>query len=285
MYYSFESTIGERQEQDDNNQRCYETTMSEWLAVDAIVQQKEKEKISKVMEKLVNSNRGPETTTGSSLDTNIGEVTQHKQDLSSKGINEGNELMTHQISEFMKNGNDSGHEDDDVLVEADQVTIYSDEEGMDTTINTNSKSTTATSSYDTARINYNDLNKILPKDEEQVENDENLENSFLSSKYLIFEDTNPSDLDIKEDKKLQNEIITETCKETTSTAVLITESSVDINPTGYDKDVVEQELDDFDEESKELLQDIESNGPSPISSIGGIYSVRILSNLSLMYDL
>ncbi|XP_050677563.1 small G protein signaling modulator 1-like [Leptidea sinapis] len=42
-YYEFESTAEERQEQDISYRRQYETTMSEWLCVEAIVRQRDRE--------------------------------------------------------------------------------------------------------------------------------------------------------------------------------------------------------------------------------------------------
>ncbi|XP_065363899.1 small G protein signaling modulator 2 [Calliphora vicina] len=51
-HYSFGSTIEERQKLDDTSKHYYETTMSEWLAVEAIVRQREKEKNAKALAKI-----------------------------------------------------------------------------------------------------------------------------------------------------------------------------------------------------------------------------------------
>ncbi|XP_061390968.1 small G protein signaling modulator 1 [Musca vetustissima] len=56
-YYSFGSTIEERQKLDDTSKHYYETTMSEWLAVEAIVRQREKEKNAKAMAKISAENK------------------------------------------------------------------------------------------------------------------------------------------------------------------------------------------------------------------------------------
>ncbi|TMW54284.1 hypothetical protein DOY81_000639, partial [Sarcophaga bullata] len=56
-HYSFGSTIEERQKLDDTNKHYYETTMSEWLAVEAIVRQREKEKNDKALAKISAENK------------------------------------------------------------------------------------------------------------------------------------------------------------------------------------------------------------------------------------
>ncbi|XP_036222473.2 small G protein signaling modulator 1 [Bactrocera oleae] len=62
-HYSFGSTPEERQKQDETCKHYYETTMSEWLAVDAIVQQREKEKTARAVAKLSSgSNSGNDKT-------------------------------------------------------------------------------------------------------------------------------------------------------------------------------------------------------------------------------
>ncbi|EDW75228.1 uncharacterized protein Dwil_GK19805 [Drosophila willistoni] len=62
-HYAFGSTAEERQKQDETCKHYYETTMSEWLAVDAIVQQREKEKTARAVAKLSSgSNSGNERT-------------------------------------------------------------------------------------------------------------------------------------------------------------------------------------------------------------------------------
>ncbi|XP_067639628.1 small G protein signaling modulator 2 isoform X2 [Eurosta solidaginis] len=51
-HYSFGSTPDEREKYDDTCKHYYETTMSEWLAVEAIVRQREKEKNAQAVAKL-----------------------------------------------------------------------------------------------------------------------------------------------------------------------------------------------------------------------------------------
>lgn len=51
-HYSFGSTLEEREKKDENCKHYYETTMSEWLAVEAIVRQRENEKQAQALAKI-----------------------------------------------------------------------------------------------------------------------------------------------------------------------------------------------------------------------------------------
>lgn len=51
-HHAFGSTESERTEQDANTRTRYETTMSEWLAVEAIVRQRDREQAAANMAKL-----------------------------------------------------------------------------------------------------------------------------------------------------------------------------------------------------------------------------------------
>lgn len=62
-HYAFGTNKAQRQRQDTNAKHFYETTMSEWLAVEAIVRQREKEKAARALAKLSSgSNSGNERT-------------------------------------------------------------------------------------------------------------------------------------------------------------------------------------------------------------------------------
>nr|XP_016937076.1 small G protein signaling modulator 1 [Drosophila suzukii] len=133
-HYAFGSTSEERRKQDETCKHYYETTMSEWLAVDAIVQQREKEKTARAVAKLSSgSNSGNERTVraadleaGGELDN---EVFEDISDISDPGDLEfdeqqqlqqqpvecpvsGNHLSVKPIPRAMKTSTDSGHVDE-----------------------------------------------------------------------------------------------------------------------------------------------------------------------------
>ncbi|XP_017484087.1 PREDICTED: small G protein signaling modulator 2, partial [Rhagoletis zephyria] len=73
-HYSFGSTPEDREKQDESCKHYYETTMSEWLAVDAIVQQREKEKTSRAIAKLSSGSNSGNEKTVRAADVETGEL-------------------------------------------------------------------------------------------------------------------------------------------------------------------------------------------------------------------
>uniref|UniRef100_A0A1A9UGI2 Rab-GAP TBC domain-containing protein n=1 Tax=Glossina austeni TaxID=7395 RepID=A0A1A9UGI2_GLOAU len=74
-HYGFGTSLEQRQQQDETCRHFYETVMSEWLAVEAIVQQKEKEKTARAVAKLsFESNGAQKKTIKAVRDLNIGDL-------------------------------------------------------------------------------------------------------------------------------------------------------------------------------------------------------------------
>ncbi|KAM7347779.1 small G protein signaling modulator 1 [Cochliomyia hominivorax] len=126
-YYSFGSTIEERQKLDDTSKHYYETTMSEWLAVEAIVRQREKEKNDKALAKISAENKrngvhgsGKHVSRQTELDN--GDLDndvfddQDFSDISDPGMDFDDEIMM-----GIQEEKDSGNcEDDEDVQEADE---------------------------------------------------------------------------------------------------------------------------------------------------------------------
>lgn len=135
-HYAFGTTQEERQKQDETCKHYYETTMSEWLAVDAIVQQREKEKTARAVAKLSSgSNSGNERTVraadldaGGELENEVFEdisdisdpgdlefddeqrqQQQHNQEATAVSVTH---LSVKPIPRAMKTSTDSGHVDE-----------------------------------------------------------------------------------------------------------------------------------------------------------------------------
>ncbi|KAH8266563.1 hypothetical protein KR018_001422, partial [Drosophila ironensis] len=139
-HYAFGSTREERKKQDETCKHYYETTMSEWLAVDAIVQQREKEKTARAVAKLSSgSNSGNERTVraadldfagGAELENEVfedisdisdpgdlefDEQQQQQQQQELVGVTtqiSGMHLSVKPIPRSMKTSTDSGHVDE-----------------------------------------------------------------------------------------------------------------------------------------------------------------------------
>lgn len=70
-HYSFGSTAIERTDLDEASRHYYETTMSEWLAVEAIVRQRDKEKTAHAVAKLSSESGSGDKTKGIDIDGDI----------------------------------------------------------------------------------------------------------------------------------------------------------------------------------------------------------------------
>ncbi|XP_073833326.1 small G protein signaling modulator 1-like [Musca autumnalis] len=120
-YYSFGSTSEERQKLDDTSKHYYETTMSEWLAVEAIVRQREKEKNAKAMAKISAENkRKNEKHVSRQTELDQDDVDNDVfddhdfSDISDPGIDFDDDFPGH-----IQEEKDSGNCDDEELVEDD----------------------------------------------------------------------------------------------------------------------------------------------------------------------
>ncbi|KAH8397946.1 hypothetical protein KR222_006851, partial [Zaprionus bogoriensis] len=137
-HYAFGTTQQERQKQDETCKHYYETTMSEWLAVDAIVQQREKEKTARAVAKLSSGSNSGNERTVRAADLDAGgelenEVFEDISDISDPGDLEFDDEQRQQqqqqqevtavsathlsvkpIPRAMKTSTDSGHVDEGV---------------------------------------------------------------------------------------------------------------------------------------------------------------------------
>ncbi|XP_067639630.1 small G protein signaling modulator 1-like [Eurosta solidaginis] len=108
-HYRFGSTTEDRQKQDEACKHYYETTMSEWLAVDAIVQQREKEKTACAVAKLSSgSNSGNDKTVRAVEIDNAeleNEVFEEISDISDPGDLEYDENQQRQVQAEEIDGN------------------------------------------------------------------------------------------------------------------------------------------------------------------------------------
>lgn len=269
-HYKFGSTIEERTELDDTTRRYYETTMSEWLAVEAIVRQRDKEKTAHAVAKLSlesqnsdvkNKNLDPDGEIDNDVfedndisdlsdpevdnttdDTQTNTNTNKKEDFSLKTDSEKHELE-HQDSlktptspSDFENAEDvvnSGNNTNGVLSLNIQDDCFANKEEM-----SSNKSSPSTSSYVTVA---NDLQDF----EEMKENRKIEPHAFIITDASI--DVASLNLNAMEDEEL------------------ISKDQMDL------KSVPEE----GHQTSLDALQEPRSACVSPASSNGGIYSVSL----------
>lgn len=273
-HYTFGSSLEERQRLNETCKHYYETTMSEWLAVDAIVQQREKEKTARAVAKLSSGSNSGQDKTVRNVDLETcdleNEVFEDISDVSDPGdlefeddprqqLEKGttSHLMVKPIPRAMKTSTDSGNVDDLINEEENRGSsnpLYSKELG--------DKSTASSSSYDTVGNGYTEFKPDTK--------------SILSPVYLSaddFADENPAS---DKEKFLANE-------NNFNTAVIVTNASMDVAnwelgpklPNVCMQPVKEQQ----EQKAIEALQEPKSCCVSPASSNGGVYSVSILLKL------
>ncbi|XP_023161346.2 small G protein signaling modulator 1 [Drosophila hydei] len=302
-HYAFGTTEEERLKQDETCKHYYETTMSEWLAVDAIVQQREKEKTARAVAKLSSGSNSGNERTVRAADLDAGELEnevfedisdisdpgdlefddEQRQQLHQEAVSvSATHLSVKPIPRAMKTSTDSGHVDEglDDLDEDDEPEqddikpkqqVDSPQMTADKTIVAKSLdkepscSTSTTSSYETVG------GAPQPGDTRSV----------LSPEYLSADDLQAQLPDDEEPAKPQQ-----------AAAVIITNASVD-NGGSWERSPkagsssqmppLSEQLEATGSNAPNLdaLQQPKSACASPASSNGGVYSSELLEQFGL----
>ncbi|ALC48612.1 CG32506 [Drosophila busckii] len=290
-HYAFGSTKEERVKQDDTCKHYYETTMSEWLAVDAIVQQREKEKTARAVAKLSSGSTSGNERTVRAADVESGgelenEVFEDISDISDPGDLEFDDEQRQQqhfqqqeavstthlsvkpIPRTMKTSTDSGHVEEN-LEELDEEEEQQQQQEQQTTVKEQAKpkelppscSTSTTSSYETVG------GAAQPSDMRGV----------LSPEYLSADDLQAQLPEDEEASKLPQQA-----------AVIVTNASIDIaNWERSSKAEANEQMPTLTEQQDtattnlDSLQQPKSACASPASSNGGVYSSELLEQFGL----
>ncbi|XP_037936319.1 small G protein signaling modulator 1 [Teleopsis dalmanni] len=289
-HYSFGSTPEERQKQDETCKHYYETTMSEWLAVDAIVQQREKEKTARAVAKLSSgSNSGNDKTVRAAdfeaveleneVFEDISDVSDpgdlefdENQRLQSPAVSGTGHLLVKPIPRAMKVSTDSGHVDEAL------------EEDEESTMNENCD----------AGSDSNNTDLPTTIDTEETFRADAVEDSkgVLSPEYLSADDLQVNlDEEVVDTDNFQVTVSQNAQNCGPQAAVIITDASVDIanweqsSQTGSRQmtPVQEHAMDDniIGEKVFDGLQEPKSACVSPASSNGGVYSSELLEQFGL----
>lgn len=298
-HYSFGSTAEERAELDETSRHYYETTMSEWLAVEAIVRQRDKEKTAVAVAKLSSESANEQQQKAKQLldpdndiendvfeengfsdmsDQDDYDGQQEKKD-DEKVVDETDVVAIEKPSRINKSSTDSGNVPDS----ADEENVSEE--------NKEPQSPEAEES----QSNVESLSLNLYQDPEEfklsVEQVDSNNSSPSSSSYETvandFVDLAAQIADIEIDENDMN-ITSPTTNQPHS--VIVTDASIDIvNVQREDKTdktdakTEENALSPLQEEvagqsSLDALQEPKSACVSPASSNGGIYSVSHLQN-------
>ncbi|KAM8719375.1 hypothetical protein ACLKA7_011999 [Drosophila subpalustris] len=308
-HYAFGTTQEERQKQDETCKHYYETTMSEWLAVDAIVQQREKEKTARAVAKLSSGSNSGNERTVRAADLEAGgelenEVFEDISDISDPGDLEFDDeqrqqqqlLLQHQeasvvsathlsvkpIPRAMKTSTDSGHVDEglDDLDEEEEEEEDNDEEQQ----REKRKQFQDASAEET----------VLNKDKEQQPS---CSTSSASSYETVGGAPQPGDSrgvlspEFLSADDLQAQLPhDEDAAKPQQAAVIITKASVDIaNWERSPKAESSSQMPPLTEQSESVatapnldaLQQPKSACASPASSNGGVYSSELLEQFGL----
>ncbi|XP_030379020.1 small G protein signaling modulator 1 [Scaptodrosophila lebanonensis] len=313
-HYAFGSTLEDRQKQDETCKHYYETTMSEWLAVDAIVQQREKEKTARAVAKLSSgSNSGNERTVraadleaGGELENEVFEdisdisdpgdlesddeqgqqQKEQEQPLAPKaalvGTGSGSHLSVKPIPRAMKTSTDSGHVDeglDDLDEEEEQQKEQQQDQQQTSAVNTSKPldEKCVPSSSTSPTSSYETVGGATQMaDTRSVLSPEYLSADDLQAQLLL--DEEPQEPPEEASKPLQ-------------AAVIITNASVDIanwqqgskpgGSNGQMSPLTEQAVEGASGGTLDSLQQPKSSCASPASSNGGVYSSELLEQFGL----
>lgn len=302
-HVSFGTTVKERAQLDENTRHYYETTMSEWLAVEAIVRQRDKEKTAHAVAKL--SSESSEHHKAKTLDNDAeieNDVFEENafSDLSDPEVfdEEQSDQQTtgacpvaEKPSRVNKSSTDSGNVPDE---EGDAKGAEDAAEVKDSADAAAEEETSV--ARDAAELSPESV--AAADDDDDEENDENIDSNKSSPSESSYETVandfvdlvDPAATDFGESDDYVEENANSPSAVGRHAAVIITDASVDIVNLQSESPRKEADgnngndtLSPLHEEangqtSLDALQEPKSACVSPASSNGGIYSVICLEN-------
>ncbi|XP_055844301.1 small G protein signaling modulator 2-like isoform X2 [Episyrphus balteatus] len=286
-HYSFGTVPEEREKLDEECKHYYETTMSEWLAVEAIVRQRDMEKTAKAVAKL-SSGSGSVDKTRVDIDEDIDNevfVEQDISDISDPCQVEPNRLACPKTRN-MKNSTDSGNVED---VETQDEMVHFESSNND--IKTQSTATTFKNSNmqkGTIKIVSIEEDNLSESTAEGIkEGNISVQGTDVATEIPEFHSVD----DIKGEfaDVFDEENIIEPKILIPPAAVIVTDASIDItnieaeykNSEDRNAGDLPSVLEEVGVTSMDALQEPKSVCVSPASSNGGVYSCELLENFGL----
>ncbi|XP_062698458.1 small G protein signaling modulator 2-like isoform X2 [Aedes albopictus] len=267
-HYTFGTTPEERADLDETTKHYYETTMSEWLAVEAIVRQRDKEKTAVAVAKLSSGSGSLENKSKDAEEEEMeNEVFEENgfSDMSEPEMEDDEETTKPKLPEEPREEPKEESEKADIeegekLSSPDRLELPLSEHSQNIDSN---KSSPSDSSYATVGNDFVDVADMLPvtSNENVLPNDEE-------------DGIRDSDLD---DCPMQSP--------GHPRAVIVTDASIDVTMINDGKEQNNNTLEALPEEGitsqLDALQEPKSTCVSPASSNGGIYSSELLESFGL----
>ncbi|XP_021705593.1 small G protein signaling modulator 2 isoform X2 [Aedes aegypti] len=271
-HYTFGTTPEERADLDETTKHYYETTMSEWLAVEAIVRQRDKEKTAVAVAKLSSGSGSLENKSKDAEEEEMeNEVFEENgfSDMSEPEMEDDEETSRSKLPGDAKKEHKEEPEKADVeegekLGSLDKLELPLSEHSRDIDSN---KSSPSDSSYATVGNDFVDVADMLPvtSNENVLPNDEE---------------------DAIRDSEVHDEV--DNCPVQSPghpRAVIVTDASIDVTMINDAKEQNNNTLEALPEEGMtsqlDALQEPKSTCVSPASSNGGIYSSELLESFGL----
>jgi small G protein signaling modulator 1 len=148
-HYIFGQTPDERKELDENTRHYYETTMSEWLAVEAIVRQLDKEKTAHAVAKLSSGGSASDSKVKNGVDV---DVEMENEVFEENGFSDLSEPEVEDDDEKTAKEEDEVEEEEAMDVDVPKI----DESLLPDTMQNEMKSSPSTSSYETVGTDFID---------------------------------------------------------------------------------------------------------------------------------
>lgn len=281
-HYSFGSTAEERATLDETSRHYYETTMGEWLAVEAIVRQRDKEKTASAVAKLGSESGSDQKTKQLDPDNDMENDVFEENGDSDISDSDESPCPDEKVSRENKSSTDSGNVPDSV---EDDIPPKTGEKCD------NSAYLVATQNdvtdKDLPNLNFEQDTEVFKMASD--ENDSNKSSPSSSSYETVANDFIDLAQQMADIAVTEEDIDLSTSTTNLPHAVIVTDASIDIvnvrrleNQNSIDDEnngkltALQEEV--AGQSSLDALQEPKSACVSPASSNGGIYSVSIKYN-------
>lgn len=277
-HYSFGSTAAERATLDETSRHYYETTMGEWLAVEAIVRQRDKEKTASAVAKLSSESGSDQKTKQLDPDNDMENDVFEENDYFDISDTDESPCHDEKVSRENKSSTDSGNVPDSV---EDDIPPRTDEKFDNSAFLVPTQNDLT--AKDLPNLNFEQDTEVFKMASE--ENDSNKSSPSSSSYETVANDF----IDLTQ--QMVDIAVTEEDIDLSTNpphAVIVTDASIDIvnvrrfeNQNSIDDEnngnltALQEEL--VGQSSLDALQEPKSACVSPASSNGGIYSVSLMT--------